>query len=977
MPDKKFTPPSDAVEVKQKVKFTPPSDALELKKKDLSDGTGQPSQEASSTRTDRSRSLSATERPQDQKASAGLGGGFRLPTEDDYTKMQEQGLVPIESEQSYVARAKKSKQPIYDLKGNKAEEVVKKPVKKTGEEIYDLSINESDEFQPKEIYIEEESELGYKRKNWESRLSNINGEDKLIEDSRLKAKYYESIPFNDNKYYSKRVKKIPEYDPLTQTYKQEPQEPYDGFIEKYYNTDDLKNLGVDLDDFDGFLERRGLKQLINTRVERGDFDISPGSFYKEASYEGIRSSQLTESDNKATSKQALIKRVLDQYIKEKELKNNEYKTAKKMVEERVYDPVSEALFDRPGIDKYVEKNLPNLNKRIQEKKKIDENDYNEILAKNGNVTDEASYMMKNIYRNVASGFGDRVAEMIATTSDILGANSKAEEWRDYKYLEELSRPTAKLAGIETNLKKVVYDNRNYGVDSKGNIYDIDAEVLVNQFLFPKTAEKIIEESKKSKETTSIVGVQGMVGDFARTMTDMAVQVGVQALVASATGGALNELLLAKNITALRNSGLSVLDIQKAKTVAEKLKDVNVITRTTLAEAGVAESEYIATQNVLSKLKDLSKAKASDLSTFYADFSKTTKIPITKDIGDAMIAQGAMGYSSGYEQTLKSAREAGISEDKAKELAETSAKLTSALYAVTTPIQPNIKIKEAIFGGGIRSSINSALNAYKTGGINGFKTRLISGLRVLHEEGKKELIQENVQQIGEIYGVNKYINDNADTKLAQEEYSFNDFINTSVLSYAAGGLLPGLSAGIQSTSKQNVLNLYNLGDKINEVDPILSEFVKSGKATQEQVDKLKREALSVHRNSTKIPSEVPYEKRVGISVLLEDINDLQEKKKNVDVSFHKSIDDEISKKRKEIQDIVSKPVQQFDLSVKPFEEQQQKPEGKNSLSLFQEISEMTSKSQMQEFSKNNPEVAFIHNNIEGIIKGIDGAKVVEC
>jgi len=33
--------------------------------------------------------------------------------------------------------------------------------------------------------------------------------------------------------------------------------------------------------------------------------------------------------------------------------------------------------------------------------------------------------------------------------------------------------------------------------------------------------------------------------------------------------------------------------------------------------------------------------------------------------------------------------------------------------------------------------------------------------------------------------------------------------------------------------------------------------------------------------------------------------------------------------------------------------------------------------MQEFSKQNPDVAFIHNNIEGIIKGIDGAKVVEC
>lgn len=1018
-----------------KSKYAQNADAL--KKKEPTNGTGQPSQEASSTRTDRSRSLSVTEKPQDQKVSDGLDGGYRLPTEDDYTKMQEQGIVPVESKESYIARAKKAKESAYSLKQNKAE-LTKEEAEKTKKQV-DLNENKKSNA---ELLKDLTSRSVSKRK----------------EDADLKLKYYESIPFNDNKLFSNRIRKPAEYDITTQSYIE--QQPYDGFVEKYYNTNDLKSLGIDLDDFDGFLERRGLKQLIKTRDERGDFDVDTNISYKEATPEAIESARLKNIDDKATSKQAIIKRALDQYIKEKELKNNDYKTTKKLLEEGVYDPVYEEVFDRSSVNGYVEKNLPNLNRRIQEKKKIDKEDYENIVSKNGNVADEALYMVKNIYRNASEGFGDRVVDMIATTADAIGADSSAESWRDYKYLDELARPSKKLAGIESNLKKVVYNNKTYGVDLKGNIYDVDAEVLVNEFIDPLEADTIIKKAKNSKESTSIIGFQGLSGDFARTMADMGVQVGVQALVAAATGGALNELLLARNITALRNAGISAIDLQRATSVANKLKDASVIDSTVLAEAGITYNEYVAAQNVLSELKSLSAAKASNISNLYADFSKTTKIPVTKDVGDAMIAQGAMGYSSGYEQTLKSARDAGVSEDKARELAETAAKMTAALYAVTTPIQPNIKIKEAIFGDGLRTSVSNAINSYKKGGINSFKNSLVSGLRVLHEEGKKELIQENVQQIGEIYGVNKYINNKAGTKLAQEEYSFNDFLNTSVLSYAAGGLLPGLSAGFQSTAKQNVLNLYNIGENIDKVEPILEEFVSSGKATQEQVDKLKREALAVHRNSTKIPSEIPYEKRTDISVLLEDINDLQEKKKNVDVSFHQSIDDEISAKRKEIQEIVSNPTQQFDLSVKPFEEQQQKPEevvsdevanlndnelitftvktldevpeqfrdrakkvggqgietrklilglplgkketvtpyvysvtgkeakeyakqqqqkpeGKNSLSLFQEISEMTNKSQMQEFSKNNPDVAFIHNNIEGIIKGIDGAKVVEC
>jgi hypothetical protein len=195
--------------------------------------------------------------------------------------------------------------------------------------------------------------------------------------------------------------------------------------------------------------------------------------------------------------------------------------------------------------------------------------------------------------------------------------------------------------------------------------------------------------------------------------------------------------------------------------------------------------------------------------------------------------------------------------------------------------------------------------------------------------------------------------------------------------AAGGVLPGISSAVSGTKAGNYNNLYVLGENITKATPVIDELVSGGAISRSDADGLIRKANAIYKNSSKIPANISYDKKAELSVLLEDINELEDKKKMLDPAFHEDVNKQIEEKRAKIKEIAS----QEEVAPAVVAEEKvvvdQPVSKKNSLSLFQEISDITSKPEMQEFSKQNPDVAFIHNNIEGIIKGIDGAKVVEC
>jgi len=78
MPDNKFIPPSDAVEVKKNSKFVPPSDAVEVKKKESSEPTGQKKPLESATKAVAQSASSDTEPPTRAQVSVSLGGPTKL-----------------------------------------------------------------------------------------------------------------------------------------------------------------------------------------------------------------------------------------------------------------------------------------------------------------------------------------------------------------------------------------------------------------------------------------------------------------------------------------------------------------------------------------------------------------------------------------------------------------------------------------------------------------------------------------------------------------------------------------------------------------------------------------------------------------------------------------------------------------------------------------------------------------------------------
>jgi len=279
---------------------------------------------------------------------------------------------------------------------------------------------------------------------------------------------------------------------------------------------------------------------------------------------------------------------------------------------------------------------------------------------------------------------------------------------------------------------------------------------------------------------------------------------------------------------------------------------------------------------------------------------------------SIIAQGLIGASEGYESTLKAARESGISEAKARSLAMDASQRMAALYAVTAPISPNIKAKDAIFGNELKDITRQAIKGYIAGGEKAFAATIQKGFRqvmksgvTFAEEGAKEAVQENVQQAAEIFWNNKLTNAEAGQEIKESKYSFDDFVNTTAISFATGGLisqmkLPSLS---KADDKEKLVSLYRIGKDEKTLAANLKTIVDNGIATQEEADNLAKDAKAVYNNYNGIPSVVSDKAVLPISRKLQDITDLKNAKKRQNEAFHPDIDLQIETANAELEAMI--------------------------------------------------------------------------
>lgn len=291
-------------------------------------------------------------------------------------------------------------------------------------------------------------------------------------------------------------------------------------------------------------------------------------------------------------------------------------------------------------------------------------------------------------------------------------------------------------------------------------------------------------------------------------------------------------------------------------------------------------------------------------------SYLNKIKIPKPTADAIIAQSSLGYSQAYEQTLKEAKDAGLTDKESEEIASDAAQRTALWYAVTAPISPQTKATEALFGSAEKSMIKNAISAYKEKGKQGFISSITKGLKEIpkkaaefSEEGLKETVQENIQQAGESYIINAQKNIDAGKEISNETMSFDDFINTSILSFLSAGTVASLNVpNFSSNKKMQIRNLYELSQNMDVLDSNLKQMVENKIITKEDAEKVRTDAIAVSRNITKIPKNTNPDVQLDLVRKLNDIDNLENKKNELDKSFHPDVDKQIDKIRGEISSV---------------------------------------------------------------------------
>jgi hypothetical protein len=344
-----------------------------------------------------------------------------------------------------------------------------------------------------------------------------------------------------------------------------------------------------------------------------------------------------------------------------------------------------------------------------------------------------------------NAFTDRVVQTSATFYGAIGMEGTAEGARMLDEQNQLLKPNDR--GVSYVSGKTVEDNgTKYIVDYKGDIYDADSKIIVTDLFDEKKYNELVEQSRFG-QSDYIYSVQGAAVGLSGVLADMLVQAALSRGVG--VGGAI------------------------------------------ASEARVALSAAKQSSKVVSVLNDSSKL--------------LRKIPMDRATGYSMIAQGTLGYTQGYEDTLKAAREAGINDTEAFKLAANAGQRMAVLYSTTGAINPQTNVAENIFGS--KNLINKAIEQYTKTGEKGFVKYFDDiikntprNLIEFAEEGGKEVIQENLQQAGEI-GINKMTNADAGKKIMNEVMSGDDFMNTSILSFISSGLI----------SKAKIPTFFNKND----------------------------------------------------------------------------------------------------------------------------------------------------------------------
>ena len=650
------------------------------------------------------------------------------------------------------------------------------------------------------------------------------------------------------------------------------------FVDTYYNAFDLSEVGIVKEAFEGWLIKNGYAEDFEQDVLDGVYT----SKWYDGSYGD--DGDLSGDEAIAIAKENTLYRLLQDYVEEtqshvdkKNAINDFDANRDEFVEVVGYDNVLDTYYKRASetqsLEPLYDYNLLNL---------FNENNFRQLNARNQKVAaKQAEEIKKEKERNKIQSFDNSLMQTLEAGVEYFGgAGLDFIQWAEsgvagalgisdsYVDRQRLYRQAAdawdvkNLNYMSASGKKVSVEDTNYLVSDDGTIYDVDAGYVANGSLDEATTTAILDGAKKSKEFGSDINVRGGAVQMAAVMGNIAFQV------------------LATRGLGLGRAALSASYMAKAngfKSVAQYNKYLSMVQRGGTNMRGIKNT-----------------------STF------GLKMPFNPAIAESTVFQTFYGAASGYEQTIMAAKNAGLTNKEAEDLASQAMLEMGVLYGITGPINPRIAAMKNLDDFLSRSGIaNRAVRDYLKAGKNpiAFRESLKDGLvtfanvsKKFISEGSKEVVQENIQQKGETSVVNKRLNEAAGIDFVKDTYSRKDFVETSILSFASAGLLGSVNlsnVGFKPSNKQRLMNLHAFGKDMKGSSARLDAMVNNGKITRDQADEIIQQAGAVNRMADRIPSfllseEIQETDVVEILTLMSSVQDMEAQKKRMDKSMHNAL-----------------------------------------------------------------------------------------
>ena len=612
----------------------------------------------------------------------------------------------------------------------------------------------------------------------------------------------------------------------------------DGFVEDFFGAESLKmDPNFNIKDFNGFLVNRQHKKYIQGMLGKIKADDSENAMkHRELlKLQGLNL-YLNEQITRDLKQQKLIWE-----------RNNPGRDADT---EGIQFNISPGNFNPSFIKDWMKVETPYVYNQLEKNQLKIEKEYQKVVKSGGDVS--TGEFLNKIGSNAWLGFWHDFTTPLATyTMESLPGeytDEIAENWRRNTLINNFEKGDNLRYGYKRGRKLFLEDyGVEYLVDNTNRIYDTTHKIEATALLTPEQRSEIISRVRRDGSAGSSASGYGLAFESSRVIGDLFGQVAL-------TRG-----------------------IGKFK---------------------AAVGGYTKGMGVLGNTKRFLKS-----------------LPVKSVVADAIIAQSTIGFVRGYEDTMMAGRAAGLPEDEVRELAASASTQTGFWYAITAPISPQTKAQNLLFGKPVKENIEVAVQRYMKGGWKGwsdfwktqgqrFGTReglkqtgkdIIRTADMIQREGWKELFQENIQQFGETTQIGADINRQAGQQIVKEDYTLQDFIHTSALSFTAGAFMPG--AGTITSSANHQLREFMGWDAVdrfnslafmayNESDlkSLLASQIEQGIYTQQEVDNLLGEVDQYKNTINHVPPNMSAKAASTILSDIQQLNQLENDKKKAPKGF---------------------------------------------------------------------------------------------